>query len=139
MDPCTEDSLDNILLKACSDDFKGIYGGKIMTAAGFPWYSSAVCLCVARRGIDESDAVRRLGSDCTVGRELQADMEKHGIELDVRSYTAIIGAAALAGRLDRAQSIFDQMIGACKCPMLSPKRILLSKLSSSCSSELLSL
>ena len=44
---------------------------------------------------------------------LQADMESHGISLDVRSYTALIGAAALAGDLGHARQLFDSMTGAC--------------------------
>lgn len=39
-------------------------------------------------------------------------MESHGLQPDVRSYSAIIGAAALAHELDAAQSIFENMAGA---------------------------
>ncbi len=41
----------------------------------------------------------------------QAEMESHGIILDVRSYTALIGAAALAGDLVSARQLFDSMAG----------------------------
>ena len=39
-------------------------------------------------------------------------MERHGVKPDVRSYSAIIGAAALARRLDAAESLFEDMEGA---------------------------
>ncbi len=42
---------------------------------------------------------------------MQAEMESHGIALDVRSYTALIGAAALAGDLIGARQLFDSMAG----------------------------
>ena len=42
---------------------------------------------------------------------LQAEMESRGIALDVRSFTALVGAAALAGGLERARQLFDSMAG----------------------------
>ena len=41
----------------------------------------------------------------------QHDMERNGVEPDVRSFTALIGAAALAGKLEAARRLFDAMAG----------------------------
>ena len=39
-------------------------------------------------------------------------MIHHGLELDVRSYSSLIGAAALAGDLPAAEGFFELMTGA---------------------------
>lgn len=42
----------------------------------------------------------------------QGEMIHHGLRLDVRSYSSLIGAAALAGDLPAAEGFFESMTGA---------------------------